>query len=162
MVRRGKRFAFVNIASDSVQLWIGDAVTGKVQQIPNVHLNPMFSEAMQWMPDQKTLLVKLVPTSNQAPPPELNALSGPSIQETTGQKGQSSTYEARDTLSTAHDEDLFDYFALSQLAFVDSATLSVTPFAKPARANEINRGREWCRRVSAGVVPSSRTIRRTI
>jgi dipeptidyl aminopeptidase/acylaminoacyl peptidase len=134
----GKRFAFVNIASDYVQLWIGDAVTGKVRQVPNVHLNPMFSGAMQWMPDQKTLLVKLVPTSNQAPPPELNALSGPSIQETTGQKGQSSTYETRDTLSTAHDEDLFDYFALSQLAFVDSSTLSVTPFAKPANYDRLD------------------------
>ena len=60
----GKRFAFVNIASDSVQLWIGDASTGNVQQVPGVHLNPMFNDEMQWMPDQKTLLVKLVPKSN--------------------------------------------------------------------------------------------------
>ena len=133
----GKRFAFANIASDSVQLWIGDASTGRVQQVPGVHLNPMFNEAMQWMPDQKTLLVKLVPQSNQAPPQELNALSGPSIQESAGQKGQSSTYEARDTLSTARDEDLFDYFALSQLAFVDSSTLSVTPFGKAANYDDL-------------------------
>ena len=52
---------------------------------------------------------------------------GPSIQETNGQKGQSSTYEARDTLGNTHDEDLFDYYALSQLAFVDSVTRAVTP-----------------------------------
>jgi dipeptidyl aminopeptidase/acylaminoacyl peptidase len=128
----GKHFAFVNIASDSVQLWIGDASTGSVKEIPGVHLNPMLNEEMQWMPDQKTLLVKLVPKSNDSPPQELNGLGGPSIQETTGQKGQSSTYEARDTLGNSHDEDLFDYFALSQLAFVDSVTLSVTPFGKAA------------------------------
>ena len=134
----GERFAFANIAPDSVQLWIGDAANGNVQQVPTVHLNPMFNEVMQWMPDQKTLLVKLVPQSNQAPPQELNVLSGPSIQETTGQKGQSSTYEARDTLSTARDEDLFDYFALSQLAFVDSTTLSVTSFGKPANYDHLN------------------------
>src|SRR5215469_6000102 len=134
----GKLFAFVNIASDSVQLWIGDAATGNVRQVPNVHLNPMFNDAMQWMPDQKTLLVKLVPTSNEAPPKELEVLSGPSIQETTGQKGQSSTYEARDTLSTARDEDLFDYFALSQLAFVDSSSLSVTPFGKAANYDHLD------------------------
>ena len=124
----GKRFAFVNIASDCVQLWIGDASTGSVKQVAGVHLNPMFNEEMQWMPDQKTLLVKLVPESNDGTPQQVNELSGPSIQETIGQKGQSSTYEARDTLRSARDENLFDYFALSQLAFVDSATLTVTPF----------------------------------
>ncbi len=134
----GKRFAFVNIASDSVQLWIGDATTGNVQQVPTVHLNPMFNEAMQWMPDQKTLLVKLVPKSNEAPPQQLDVLSGPGIQETSGQKGESSTYEARDTLSTVRDENLFDYFALSQLAFVDSASLSVTPFGKPANYDHLD------------------------
>src|SRR5208282_1447932 len=57
----GKRFAFVNIATDSVELWIGDAKTGEVHQVPGARLNPMFDDEMQWMPDQRTLLVKLVP-----------------------------------------------------------------------------------------------------
>ena len=120
----GKRFAFVNIASDSVELWIGDAKTGDVHQVPGAHLNPMFDDEMQWMPDQKTLLVKLVPKGMGAPPPEPIVPIGPSIQETDGEKGQSSTYETRDTLSNKHDEDLFDYYAASQLAFVDAATVS--------------------------------------
>jgi dipeptidyl aminopeptidase/acylaminoacyl peptidase len=134
----GKHFAFVNIASDSVRLWIGDASTGSVSEIPGVHLNPMLDQEMQWMPDQRTLLVKLVPGSNDSPPPERNSLAGPSIQETNGQKGRSSTYETRDTLRNSHDEDLFDYFALSQLAFVDSVTLSVTPFGKAANHESLD------------------------
>jgi dipeptidyl aminopeptidase/acylaminoacyl peptidase len=134
----GKRFAFVNIAADSVQLWIGDASTGSVNEIPGVHLNPMLGQEMQWMPDQKTLLVKLVPRSNDSPPQAVNGLAGPSIQETNGQKGQSSTYETRDTLGNSHDEDLFDYFALSQLAFVDSVTFAVTPFGKAANYESLD------------------------
>ena len=82
----GKRFAFVNIASDSVELWIGDAKTGEVHQVPGARLNPMFGDEMQWMPDQKTLLVKLVPEGTGAPPPEPIVPPGPSIQETTGEK----------------------------------------------------------------------------
>ena len=66
----GKRFAFANIASESVELWIGDAKTGEVHRVPGARLNPMFDDAMQWMPDQKTLLVKLVPKGMGAPPPE--------------------------------------------------------------------------------------------
>lgn len=123
----GMRFAFVNIASDSVDLWIGDGRTGEIHQVPGVHLNPMFDDAMQWMPDQKTLLVKLVPDAMGAQPAEPVLPIGPSIQETGGQKGQSSTYENRDTLSNKHDEDVFDYFAASQLALVNAESGAVSP-----------------------------------
>jgi dipeptidyl aminopeptidase/acylaminoacyl peptidase len=128
----GKRFAFVNLAAASVELWIGDAQTGEVHRVPGARLNPMFEDEMQWMPDQKTLLVKLVPMGMGAPPPEPILPIGPSIQETEGEKGQSSTYEVRDTLNNQHDEDLFDYYAASQLALINAATGVITPIGKPA------------------------------
>jgi dipeptidyl aminopeptidase/acylaminoacyl peptidase len=134
----GKRFAFVNIAPESVELWIGDAKTGEVHQVPGAHLNPMFNDEMQWMPDQKTLLVKLVPAGMGSPPPEPTVPIGPSIQETGGEKGQSSTYENRDTLGNKHDEDLFDYFAASQLAFVDAATGAIAPIGKPGNYQSLD------------------------
>src|SRR5580658_1645938 len=127
----GKRFAFVNLAPAAVELWIGDASTGKVHKVPAARLNPMFNDEMQWMPDQKTLLVKLLPEGIGAPPPEPVVPAGPSIQETTGEKGESSTYENRDTLRNKHDEDVFDYYATSQLALVDAATGAITPVGKP-------------------------------
>ena len=58
--------------------------------------------------------------------------AGPSIQETGSGTGESSTYENRDTLKNGHDEDLFDYYAASQIALVDAATGSVTRVGKPA------------------------------
>ena len=67
----------------------------------------------------------------------LTALSGPSIQETLGTKGASSTYEVRDTLTDKHDEDVFDYFADSQLALVDAASFAVTPVGKPANLLDV-------------------------
>ena len=134
----GSRFAFVNLAPDSVELWIGDGKTGAVQLVSGARLNPMFGDEMQWMPDQKTLLVKLVPDGMGSPPAEPIVPPGPSIQETTGEKGQSSTYENRDTLANKHDEDLFDYFAVSQLAFVDTTTGAITPFGKPANYDSLD------------------------
>jgi dipeptidyl aminopeptidase/acylaminoacyl peptidase len=134
----GKRFAFVNIASESVELWIGDAKTGEAHRVPGARLNPMFDDEMEWMPDQKTLLVKLVPTGMGAPPPEPVVPIGPSIQETEGQKGQSSTYENRDALGSKHDEDLFDYFAASQLALVNAATAAITPLGKPGNYESLD------------------------
>jgi len=128
----GKRFAFANIAAHSVELWVGDAATGTLRQVPGLRLNPMFDQDFQWMPDQKTLLVKLVPPDQGPPPTEPLLPVGPSIQESDGQKGESSTYEVRDTLGNTHDEDVFDYYATSQLALVDADSASVTPVGKPA------------------------------
>ncbi|KAF7525911.1 hypothetical protein G7054_g10922 [Neopestalotiopsis clavispora] len=119
----GQFFAFRNITDKAVELWIGDGNTGAVKQVPNVRLNSMLGDTLQWMPDQKTLLVKLVAPNLSAPPSKPLTLSGPEILEANGEKGQSSTYETRDTLKDAHDEDLFDYYAAAQLAFVDASTL---------------------------------------
>ncbi|HEY1580670.1 MAG TPA: prolyl oligopeptidase family serine peptidase [Terracidiphilus sp.] len=134
----GKHFAFVNIATDAVELWIGDSQTGDAHKIPGIRLNPMFDDAAQWMPDQKTLLVKLVPENMGEPPAESTAPAGPGIQETEGKKGQSSTYENRDTLSNKHDEDVFDYFAASQLALVNADSGAVTPIGKPANFESLD------------------------
>ena len=134
----GKRFAFVNIASESVELWIGDAKSGAVHRVSGARLNPMLNDEVQWMPDQKTLLVKQVPKGIGPPPAEPIMPIGPSIQETEGEKGQSSTYENRDTLGNKHDEDLFDYYAASQLALVDAATSAITPIGKPGNYESLD------------------------
>ncbi|MFZ6647340.1 prolyl oligopeptidase family serine peptidase [Undibacterium sp. TJN25] len=134
----GKRFAFENVAADSVELWLGDAATGAVRRIAGAQLNPMFEDELQWMPDQKTLLVKLVPKRMGPPPAEPVIPAGPSIQQTDGSKGQSSTYENRDTLNSQHDEDLFDYYANAQLALVNAATGAITPLGKPGRYAQVD------------------------
>ncbi len=128
----GKRFAFANIATHSVELWIGDAETGEIRQVPGARLNPMFDHYLQWMPDQKTMLVKLVPQDMGPAPGEPVLPVGPSIQESDGEKGESSTYEVRDTLGNTHDEDVFDYYAASQLALVDASSMAITPVGKEA------------------------------
>lgn len=128
----GKRFAFSSAGSNSIELWLGDATTGAVHRVESVKLNPMVgTSTVQWMPDQKTLLVKLVPANAGPAPSAVVGDEGPSIQESTGQTGESSTYETRDTLNNKHDEDLFDYYAASQLAIVDADSGRVTAIGKP-------------------------------
>ncbi len=128
----GKLFAIANITPTSVQLWIGDAATGTVHAVPNVALNPMFGDDFQWLGGTHMLLVKLVPPGLGPVPAAPAALSGPGIQEALGGKGASSTYEVRDVLTNKHDEDVFDHFAVSQLALVDVETSAVTMLGKPA------------------------------
>jgi len=133
----GKRFAFRN-TENAVELWVGEASTGKVAQVPGVKLNPMLGYTVQWLPDQTHLLVKTVPEGAGPPPPAPLVPAGPSIQETLGEKGESSTYELRDTLSNKHDEDLFDHYATSQLAIVDVTSGAVSPLGKPGIYTEVD------------------------
>lgn len=141
----GQRFAFENITAAAVELWVGDAKTGAVRRLPGVRLNQMFGDQVQWMPDQKTLLVKLV-TGDKAPPVEAPGSAGPGIQESLGGTGQSSTYENRDTLRNRYDESLFNYYGTSQLALVDAATGKITTVGKPGLYEEL------------GVAPDSRHV----
>ena len=70
--------------------------------------------------------------------PSRSCPTGPSIQETGSGKGESSTYETRDTLKNKHDEDLFDYYAASQVALVDATTLAVTRVGKPGNIEAVD------------------------
>ena len=133
----GQHFAFESVAADAVELWIGDAATGATRRVPGARLNPMFDDTVRWIAGQSTLLVKLVPPRRGAAPAAPATPAGPSIQESIGAQGQSSTYENRDTLNNQHDEDLFDYYGTAQLALVNAVTGAITPIGKPDRYADV-------------------------
>ncbi|MEO8811168.1 MAG: prolyl oligopeptidase family serine peptidase [Rhodanobacter sp.] len=134
----GQRFTFQDAAADSVRLWVGDAATGQIRQIPEVRLNPMFGNAVQWLDGGNRLLVKLVPSAQGPAPSDHGTASGPDVQESLGAKGESSTYESRDTLASESDERLFAYYGQSQLAVVDAGSGKVRKVGAPQVFNDVN------------------------
>ena len=80
------------------------------------------------MPDGKALLVETVKAGRGPAPPTPLVPPGPHVQESLG--GASPVVTHEDMLQTPHDEDLFEYYATSQLALVDAATGKVTPIGK--------------------------------
>ncbi len=138
----GSMLAFNNESSDGVDLWVLDIAARKARQISGVHLNPLLGNSVQWMSDQKTLLVKLIPAGRGAPPKPPAVPPGPGIQESSQISSASSTYEARDVLKNPYDEDLFDYYAASQLALVDVSSGVVTQIGRPAVYGRVVRAPE--------------------
>ena len=126
----GKRLAFTNTAKDTIELWVLDVGGAAARRIPGVRLNGALGWTHTGMPDQRTLLVKRVPTDRGAPPAEPTVPTGPDVLEASGKKGIGSTYERRDVLESAHDEDLFDYYTTSSLALVDAETGAITRLGK--------------------------------
>jgi len=112
----GENFALAVIHEDHIGLWVG-STDGDAKKIEGVALNPLLGTAVRWLPDQKQLLIRMVPERGPAPQtPVIPA--GPEILEGSGKKARS-TYEARNLLVTAHDDALFDYYCASELAIVD-------------------------------------------
>lgn len=126
----GKRFAFTNMTSNGIDLWVGEIATGKVTQIKGVRLNGVMSSPFQWMPDQKSFLVSLVPANRGAAPSRDEVPQGPNIQESTGKAGAVPTFQ--DMLKSPQDEKLFDYYATAQLALVDIASGKITNVGQSA------------------------------
>jgi dipeptidyl aminopeptidase/acylaminoacyl peptidase len=133
----GKHFAFLNTTRAHVELWIGDR-TGQTRRLAG-SVSAVFAESsrfgssgnpLHWMPDSRTLLVTLGPAGRGLPPAAPQIPAGPHLQESAGKTAGTGTFE--DLLQNPHDEKLFEYYATSQLARVDTATGQATPIGKPA------------------------------
>jgi dipeptidyl aminopeptidase/acylaminoacyl peptidase len=126
----GKHFAFLNTTANRVELWVGDAATGKIHNVKGVQINSVLGNPLTWMPDNRTLLVQLVPSTRAAAPATPLVPPEPNTQESSGRPGPVRTYE--DLLKSPHDENLFEYYATSQLALVDSSSGKTTPVGQAA------------------------------
>ncbi len=126
----GKYIAFTNSTANAIELWILDTAMAKARKIPGVTINGAYGEPVQWMADQRTLLVQAIPAGRGKAPTEPIVPKGPTIQENNGKKAPVWTFE--DLLKNNHDEDLFDYYTTAQLGAVDVATGKWTPIGKPS------------------------------
>lgn len=133
----GKHLAF-SIRQDQeddgggkLRVWVADVETGTARPLfnsPDVFLNSVFDN-YAWV-NNSTLLVCTIPASRGSPPKKPLTPSGPKIQSNE-QKNivQARTYQ--DLLKDEYDEDLFEYYATSQLVLV-SLDGTVKSFGEPA------------------------------
>src|SRR5262245_16811145 len=128
----GKRFAVLNTTDAGIELWTCDLSVAKLEKVKGVKVNAAIGQAVQWMPDSRSLLVQLVPEARGNPPEAPVAPTGPVIQESGGKAAPVRTFQ--DLLKDAHDAALFEYYCTSQLAVVapDGERTAVHPIGKPA------------------------------
>src|SRR5688572_29989554 len=124
----GKRFTFTNTRDTGIDLYVGDVATGKATVVPGAGLNGL-TGGCQWLDSSAALACGFVPAARGAAPTAPRVPSAPNIQENVGKPGPVRTYQ--DLLASAHDEELFEYYMQTQIAFVDAATLRRTPVGKP-------------------------------
>jgi dipeptidyl aminopeptidase/acylaminoacyl peptidase len=126
----GKHFAFTNTLADGIELWVGETASARAHVVKGLSINALMDTPVQWMPDNRTLLVQLVPAQRAPLPVAATVPPGPNVQESSGKPGPVRTYQ--DLLKNPYDEALFDYYATAQLALVDTESGQSTPVGQPA------------------------------
>jgi len=112
----GKYIAAGNVTPMGVELWIIDTDRAIATHIKGIQVNLALG-GFSWMPDQRSLVVNLVPSDRGPAPKYINVVPNePSVQETEGKQGFIETFQ--DLLKSPNDEKLFEYYATSQLAVV--------------------------------------------
>ncbi len=113
----GQRFALSVGFGDRIELWLGD-INGHVAKVPDMILNPLMDQAVKWFPDQKKILIRRI-NDRGAAPEKPTMPNGPKILEDAGATARS-TYESRNLLETAYDDELFSYYTQSELVVYDT------------------------------------------
>lgn len=109
-----KKIAFTNTTNSGVELWIIDVVSATATKITSDNLNANLGSPFNWMNDNETLLVKVLP-KNRKPliDEKKNLPKGPTVSTADGSKSQNRTFQ--DLLKNKTDEANFESLVTSEL-----------------------------------------------
>ncbi len=111
----GKHFACGVLHDESLSLWIIETQTAEALQCCS-RLNSLLGTPFVWEPDGQALLALAIPPGRGEPPRPPQIPTGPIIQETRAGAAPARTYQ--DLLKNPYDEELFAYYATSELVRV--------------------------------------------
>lgn len=111
--RDSKTCAFFVTEPNAIRLWKIDIATKTASKLTDKAINCFAGSSIEWASDN-TILVKLIPEDRGAAPERQAVPKGPIVEENDGRKRPSRTDP--DLLKNAHDEELLDYYARSQIA----------------------------------------------
>jgi hypothetical protein len=108
------KIAFTNTTNTGVELWYIDVASASAKKITTDNLNANLGSPYNWMKDNQTLLVKVLPKNRQVLINEKKELpKGPTVSVSDGSKSQNRTYQ--DLLKNKNDEANFDALVTSEL-----------------------------------------------
>ncbi|NYZ62468.1 S9 family peptidase [Luteimonas deserti] len=111
-------FSQVDVRAGEVQLWVVDVATRQARRLLAQPLNAVVGNGFEWMPDSRSLLVRLRPDGQGDIAQDDAVPGGPNVQDTGagGTVQQLRTYQ--DLLRSEADARVFAHYITSQLARV--------------------------------------------
>ena len=108
------KIAFTNTIATGIELWVIDVASASAKKLTAANLNANLGNPLNWMKDNETLLVKMVPKNRPALIDTKKDLpKGPTVSSSDGSKSQNRTYP--DLLKNKTDETNFETLMSSEL-----------------------------------------------
>ncbi|MDN3677878.1 prolyl oligopeptidase family serine peptidase [Flavobacterium paronense] len=109
-----KKIAFTNTIATGIELWVIDIISASAKKITAANLNANLGNPLNWMKDNETLLVKMIPKNRPIIIDSKKDLpKGPTVSSSDGSKSQNRTYP--DLLKNKTDETNFETLMTSEL-----------------------------------------------
>ena len=109
-----KKIAFTNTVATGVELWVIDVVSASAKRLTTANLNANLGSPYNWMKDNETLLINVLPKNRPALIDSKKDLpKGPTVSSSDGSKSQNRTYP--DLLKNKTDETNFETLMSSEL-----------------------------------------------
>lgn len=122
-----KKLAITHTTDEAIRLLVADVATGRITPVLNGGLNGL-AGGCTWLENSTAFFCRLVPEGRGAAPEQPRVPAGPNIQQNMGRVAPGRTYQ--DLLTSPYDEQLFDYYYRSQMAWV-SLDGKMTPIGAP-------------------------------
>ena len=111
----GRKLAVTQTTDSTIRLLVADVATGRVSTVLNDGINGL-AGGCTWLENSTGFFCRLIPDGRGSAPPKPQVPTGPNIQESSGRVAPGRTFQ--DLLSSPYDEQLFDYYNASQMAWV--------------------------------------------
>lgn len=112
----GTKVAFAHTTDQGIEAWKLDVASKTASRWGEFYLNAAISgKPLTWLPDSSAVIVRGIPSRGAAPQRPL-VPEGPVISESTGEAAAVRTYQ--DLLQDRYDEEVFEYYATSELLSV--------------------------------------------
>ena len=121
------KISFTNSTQKGVDLYVIDIATLKAVKVNKQPLNVILGNGINWV-DSETLLYRTATQPASAAPAKPLMPKGPTVQQNLGKASPSATFQ--DLIKSPYDEQLFAFFATSQLTQFKNGTSSL--IGKPA------------------------------
>ena len=106
--------------TEKIVLWYVDINTLETRILLDGGITQVFGNIAEWFPDNINVLIPLIPENLKKPELDFSVPSGPIVLETSGNTSESRTFP--NLLKDTHEEKLFEYYATSQLAIINTIT----------------------------------------
>ncbi len=118
--------AFTHVSDGIVELWAVDIATKSARKISAAPLNTVYGRGFSWMPDSRSLLVRLRPAAQGLVPAPIIVPAGPNSQDAIPGGAVRQVVTLQDLLKNENDAAVFDHYTLVQPALVELSGKTTT------------------------------------